>query len=151
MPTLQIGFNEAALCRMRKAQLPHMPMQLGSASMRPHSVECGKQFWGSLECSNLRCFNEAALCRMRKASRSKARSRSLSCFNEAALCRMRKVRPHPHTPPNPPPCFNEAALCRMRKAAMVTPRYHLIDLASMRPHSVECGKVLMQGCDCKPY
>jgi len=107
-------FNGAALVRVRKCSLSKRNMR-------------GRQ-----------SFNGAALVRVRKWINARGRILASAGFNGAALVRVRKFH---HSPREA--CmrksFNGAALVRVRKSASYGSRGLRYRLASMGPHSFECG------------
>ena len=109
------------------------------ASMRPRSVERGKERVSRQRPGRRRCFNEAALSRAAESEKPVLRP-GIARFNEAALCRARKVHDRAAVRKGQKG-FNEAALSRARKDGKRKFARNAICTASMRPRSVERGKL----------
>ena len=164
-----LGFNGAALLRVRRARFSTRMPKLNSTLQRGRtlaSAESEEAFHGFGFCGV--CFNGAALLRVRREcfllklhriSARLQRGRTLASaerrvtrsslrlprrFNGAALLRVRRG---PGTGCRPCragalSCFNGAALLRVRRAAAKQDVEDLLLGASTGPHSCECGEAL---------
>ena len=138
---LKIGFNGAAVTRLRKAILDPtrdfvtirasmgpqsldcgrgdrrlLTLSISEASMGPQSLDCGRSPTIDSKGRKKYSFNGAAVTRLRKAVQCFAMLASFtSRFNGAAVTRLRKAR-FPAGALAGWTCFNGAAVTRLRKA-----------------------------------